>query len=335
VLRRPAGRRPGAGRAGAPRLSAAAAGVELTLDLAPRLAPLVAARIAGLAERAPADLSYANLWLFRRAHGWRFVDGAHPHLVGLAYDGTRHLLPLFDPAAPSITEWQALLEGHDTVFPLTAREAAALDPARFALEQRRDDADYVYPAAQFRSYSGSALQAKRNLMRQCQAAQRLEARPYAPAHQAAALAVLEGWLHDKGKGPDEADAGPCREALALAPQLGLAGFVHWADGAPAGFVLAEELQPGVRVVRFAKGLARFKGIAQHMFHHLACSGAPAPRWLNFEQDLGLPNFRRTKLSYRPALLLPKWRARLRAGPQVLAPAAGPATGRKTPPAAGR
>lgn len=39
------------------------AGVELALDHAPRIAPLLAARIAGLAERAPAELTYGNLWL--------------------------------------------------------------------------------------------------------------------------------------------------------------------------------------------------------------------------------------------------------------------------------
>jgi len=75
----------------------------------------------------------------------------------------------------------------------------------------------------------------------------------------------------------------------------------------AGFLLAEELQAGVWVVRFAKGRVRFKGIAQYMFHHFA-QAAPRPaHWLNFEQDLGLANFRRTKLSYQPSVLLAKWR----------------------------
>jgi hypothetical protein len=56
-------------------------------------------------------------------------------------------------------------------------------------------------------------------------------------------------------------------------------------------------------------------VAQALFQHHACAGAgragAALAWLNFEQDLGLPNFRRTKMSYQPAALLPKFRARLR------------------------
>ena len=35
-------------------------------------------------------------------------------------------------------------------------------------------------------------------------------------------------------------------------------------------------------------------------------GAPVA-WLNFEQDLGIPGFRRSKMSYRPAALLSKLR----------------------------
>ena len=65
------------------------------------------------------------------------------------------------------------------------------------------------------------------------------------------------------------------------------------------------------VVRFAKGLNAFKGIYQYMFHHFCTRFARPVEWLNFEQDMGLPNFWRSKLSYRPAFLLSKFRVHLR------------------------
>jgi uncharacterized protein len=170
----------------------------------------------------------------------------------------------------------------------------------------------VYPAEQFRRYRGRVLQKKANLMAQLRAAHALRVEPYGPHLHQEALAVLQGWMRDKGKEPGEADEAACRDALSLAGELGLGGFLHWADGQPAGFVLAEELQPGAWVIRFAKGLVRFKGIAQYMFHHFASRTDTPVDWLNFEQDLGLPGFRQTKLSYRPALLLPKWRLLSRA-----------------------
>ena len=282
-------------------------GAELTLELGARIAPLLRARIAGTAERTPAELSFANLWLFRRAHRWRFHDGAWPCLSGVHYDGQRHALPLFDIRHVPQRVLHELLAQHGCLLPLTEHEVASLSPKCFALASNRDDADYLYPAAQFRQYPGRALRKKRNLMAQLQSAHALTVHPYAPHLHAEALQVLEGWMHDKRKQPGASDDAACRDALALASQLGLEGYLYRTDGEAAGFVLAEQLQPGVWVVRFAKGLVRHKGIFQFMFHHFACRADRQVDWLNFEQDLGLPNFRHTKLSYRPSAMLPKWR----------------------------
>lgn len=283
-------------------------GIELTLDLSPRVQPLLQARIAGLAERAPADLSYGNLWLFRRAHDWRLHEGDWPCIAGRSYDGASHALPLFDVAAAPAAALHEVIERHGSLFPLTGREMAALGASGLRIEANPDDSDYVYPAEQFRHYPGRLLHKKRNLLAQFSSAHAVTAPPYAPALREEALAVLDGWLADKHKQRGEADDDACREALEHAALLGLEGFLYRADGRPAGFLLAEELQPGVWVIRFAKGLVRYTGVAQHMFQHFA-GHAPRPaHWLNFEQDLGLANFRRTKQSYQPAFLLPKWRA---------------------------
>lgn len=288
-------------------------GSELTLGLAPRIAPMLASRTDGLAERTPADLTFGNLWMFRGAHHWRWHDGAWPCISGLAYDGQRLALPLFDVREASLDELSAIVSRHGGLFPLCEREAEALASSPFELKACRDDADYIYPAEQFRLYRGRALQKKANLMAQLRTAHRLEVELYGAHLRDQALEVLDGWMRDKGKAPGDADDAACRDALSLAPELRLDGFIHWADCEPAGFLLAEELQPGVWVIRFAKGLVRFKGIAQYMFHHFACRSDRQVDWLNFEQDLGLVSFRHTKLSYRPAILLPKWRLMPRNG----------------------
>ncbi|AVS97428.1 hypothetical protein C8248_00365 [Paracidovorax avenae] len=284
-----------------------AEGLALTPDLAPRIAPLLERRIAGLGEHAPADLSFGNLWLFRHAHQWRWHGGAWPCVAGRAYDGQRLAVPLFDVREAPRGVLHDLALRHGGLFPLCRHEAEALGRSGWELSAERADADYLYPAGQFRGYRGPALHKKANLVAQLHASHTLHAEPYRPALQPHALAVLQGWLHDKGKAAGDADDAPCREALAGGPELRLEGFMHWADGQPAGFLLAEPLQPGVWVVRFAKGLVRFKGITQHMFRHFAERPDARVDWLNFEQDLGLAHFRQTKLSYRPALLLPKWR----------------------------
>ncbi|UUZ68817.1 phosphatidylglycerol lysyltransferase domain-containing protein [Polaromonas sp. P2-4] len=169
----------------------------------------------------------------------------------------------------------------------------------------------MYPAAQFRSYSGGELSKKRNLVKQLMTTHAVTVEPYTTNWIGDAMQILAGWMKAKGKAKGEADELACIEALQFAPRLELAGFLYQVDSESAGFLLAQCIRPGVWVMRFAKGLDRFKGIYQYMFQHF-CRAMPDVQWLNFEQDMGIANLRRTKLSYEPRSLIPKFRVRLRA-----------------------
>ena len=292
-------------------------GAPLALSMRPRIELLLGRLAEGSGEQALADWSFSNLWLFRRAHDWRFVDGRWPLLEGRAYDGLRHVFPLFPLHEVPVSDWRALLGDCAAFYPLSASQVVQLPPQDGSREAVRDDADYLYEAGSFAEYRGAGLRKKRQLAARLEAAHAVSIAPYGEPLRAEAEQVLDGWLLDKGRSPGQADDLPCREALAAAAELGLAGWVLRADGVPAAFILTETLRPGVDVVRFAKGRAAFVGGVQVLFRHHARHGAPGaggpPRWLNFEQDLGLANFRRTKLSYQPAALLEKFRVRPRCG----------------------
>ena len=289
------------------------AGEPLTLAHRDELEVLLATRWMSdePAERTLSDPWFTNLYLFRAAHDWRFLRGPHPCVAGRAYDGARILVPLFDLQAAPQAVLGTLLQAGGAFGPLSDAQAACLDPVRFRLEHRREDADYLYPAENFLHYRGTLLNKKRNLLKQLRAEHTVEVQPYTEALAGEAQTVLDGWMRAKGRRPGEADDTACSEALMLCGLLGLHGFLHCIGGAPVGFVLAQRIRPGVAVMRFAKGLDAFKGIYQHMFQHY-CEAMPDIRWLNFEQDLGHANFRHTKMSYRPAALLAKHRATLRA-----------------------
>ncbi len=318
MFRRPAGERPCARSAQGGVLSASdsaraaaggRAGVPLNLDQMRDIDAALSALAHGQAEHALSDPLFANLYLFRRPHDYRYLPGRLACISGRTYDGARHLLPLFELQRAPLRSLRALLHGHDCFYPISATQVNALDPALFDWTSSRDDADYLYPATHFLHYRGTALNKKRNLVKQLLAAHSVTATPYSIAHLDAALHVLAGWMADKTKATGAADEPACTEALQLAPRLGLHGFIYRAGSEPAGFVLAQPLQPGVWAMRFAKGLNRYKGIYQHMFQHF-CAAMPQVRWLNFEQDMGHTGFRRTKLSYQPSALIPKFRVRL-------------------------
>ncbi|MDM0030590.1 phosphatidylglycerol lysyltransferase domain-containing protein [Variovorax sp. J22P271] len=286
-------------------------GVPLTLALqVPIEAALVRLR-EGSAEQCLSDHAFSNLYLFRDAHDYRYLPGDWPCISGRAYDGTRHLMPLFGLHEAPLDVLRRLLDGHDCLYPIAQRDAERLSPSQFRLWSSADDADYLFEAGQFSDFPGRALARKRNQVRQLLAACAPRCMSFGVETADAARQVLRGWMAQKGKAHGEADESACLEAIAAAATFGLEGFVHFAGDQPLGFVLAQELQPEAFVMRFAKGLDSRVGIYPYMFQHFCRHFARPVRWLNFEQDMGLAGFRRSKRSYGPAALIPKLRVALR------------------------
>jgi hypothetical protein len=285
-------------------------GVPIELGLQPRIDAALAALREGSGEHCLSDHAFSNLYLFRAAHDYRFVDGDWPGIAGRAYDSTRHFMPLFVPRCAPLDVLSELIEAHGCLFPVAARDAAELPDNVFVATASADDADYLYQAETFVDYEGRPLAKKRNLVRQFLALHEPSCRPFGPELVDAARSVLKGWFTHKGKARGEADDDACLEAIDNAARFGLEGFVHFVGDLPIGFVLAQELQPGVFAMRFAKGLDSHVGIYPYMFQHFCKHFAREVAWLNFEQDMGLTGFRRSKRSYQPAALLPKWRVAL-------------------------
>jgi hypothetical protein len=286
-------------------------GLPLTLALREPIEEALTRLREGSAEQCLSDHAFSNLYLFRKAHDYRFQPGDWPCISGRAYDGARHLMPLFALHAAPLEVLRKLLEGHDCLYPIAQHHAERLSPSQFRQWSSADDADYLFEARQFTDYPGRALARKRNQVRQLLATRVPRGVSFGVETAEAARQVLRGWMAQKGKAQGEADESACREAIAEASTFGLEGFVHFAGDQPVGFVLAQELQPAVFVMRFAKGLDSHLGIYPYMFQHFCLNFARPVRWLNFEQDMGLPGFRRSKRSYGPAALIPKLRVALR------------------------
>jgi len=261
-----------------------------------------------LAERALSELTFANLYLFRAVHDYRFMAGDYPCVSGRGYDGAAYLIPLFDLAAvPAGALGEILLPG-ECFHPVAAEVLTRLDRSVLQIETSRDDSDYLYAAAQFVDYRAASLRGQRGAALKLRSGHRISRGAICEHGPQAALGVLEQWCNEKNLPADGADAVACREALVPPAGLpALPGEIYYLDGQPAGFLLTEPINPDVRVVRFAKGLRAFAGIYPLMFQELCRHHEPPARWLNFECDLGKPNFRRAKLSYAPAQLLSKYR----------------------------
>ncbi|RVT94481.1 DUF2156 domain-containing protein [Sphingomonas crocodyli] len=274
-------------------------GMPLSLDMRERIEALIAPLRSPLSE-----YGFANLWLFRDRHDYRFVDGDLPHITGRTYDGERHAMPLVSIDAEGAAR---LLDGVDCLYPLSDD---ALAQAGFDVRWNDDDADYVYRAEALAKLDGA--KAKRAQARAFEAEQAPVAEPLSDANLVSARTVLDGWLADVGRDPDMTDLDACREALARREALGLDGLlVTTGAGEPAAFLLAGTNADGSRVVHFAKGRRVHAGAYPWMFARFAATCGAAI--VNFEQDLGKPGFAQAKRALAPMGQLRKYRASKRGG----------------------
>ena len=259
------------------------------------------------------EYCFANLFLFRRVHEYAVVSGSRGPLgiKGRTYDETAFFMPLFDLTRADAADLTRLITDFGCLYPVGRSALDNLDADRFAADHNPDDADYVYSAEKLQSYAGRNLAPKRNLMKQFLAGHHVAVQTYQPERRAAAKAILDQWQRENGHAPQDTDYYPALEALALARELDLFGYIYYSDDEPAGFVLAGENAPGMCTVHFAKGIRRFKGIFPYMFNSFANTMGDRFALYNFEQDLGKKNFRKNKQSYHPDRLLAKYRVRLK------------------------
>ena len=270
-----------------------------------------------LGGACPSDLHAANLFLFRRAHDYR-LEGSN-WLRGKTYDGQAHALALSDLGQVKADVLLHALEQFDCLYPIP-------DPWRINIEQAfkaahlpaltwyasTDDADYLYPKEQFLHYQGPKLRKRKAQMMQLLAREAIHVLPITSQHRSLVLQTLARWMKQKAKEVGQTDDLPLIEALEDLDRYDFKGLLYCIMDYPLGFVITQSLNPWVEVLRFAKGDDEFPGIYPYMFHDLARRLPQDVRWLNFEQDMGLANFRQAKRSYSPCAMLNKWRLSLAA-----------------------
>jgi hypothetical protein len=87
--------------------------------------------------------------------------------------------------------------------------------------------------------------------------------------------------------------------------LGLFGVVGRLSGQICAFAIAEELNPEMAATHFEKADGNVPGAFQYVNREFAKAYQSKYKWVNREQDLGLPGLRENKLSYHPQRMVEK------------------------------
>ncbi len=267
------------------------------------------------------EMSFAYQWIWRPYTHCRIsrLRGAIVLMAGSASSSQPYLLPPVVAGPGDMAELivSALTtSGPAGAFERVPRPAAELlrDRPGVALAEQRDRADYVHPGDELRELPGLRFHRKRNHIRQFRAAcPNAEYREMTPALADRCAEFCREWLanHPKRDVPSlQREVDTTLAMLAEWDWLGLKGGVLTAEDQVVAFALGESINRETFAVRVEKADVSVPGAYQAINQEFARHVAAGFRWINREQDLGVPGLRRAKLSYYPHHLLRKYRISL-------------------------
>jgi hypothetical protein len=268
----------------------------LTLEAKDEMQPQLSRLPDGVSE-----YTFANLFLFRKQYQYHVSLAEGRTLV---ISGEKHGEKFFmtPQAAPGRDILEELFKTHDywkgipdsVLVPNRER----LEEWGIAVEEDRDNFDYLYLRSDLAELAGKKYHKKRNLVNQFINYYAHEMRPLTPELIPQALWVLDHWREDKGVDGDYLAA---RESLELFPVLGLRGAIYYINDEPAGWCLGESLAAGrMFAIHFEKAIDEYKGVFQYINQSFAASLPESFTHINREQDLGDEGLRQAKLTYRPS-----------------------------------
>lgn len=204
---------------------------------------------------------------------------------------------------------------------MTATDCTVLEelyPGKFSFHPDRTYCDYIYKIEDLATLPGRKFQRKRNHLNRfrqnhpdCRMVQITEA--LLPQVKAMAETWYAQRLASDPTGDFQLEQRALDRAFDHWTELGLEGAVLMEDGKIFAMTAGSMLNENTFDVHFEKALEDVDGayaaINQAFSAHLH-DKYPALRWLNREDDLGLPGLRKAKLSYCPDHLVVKFWANL-------------------------
>ena len=273
-----------------------------------------------------ADFNFGNMFLWDSRYR-QLVSDYEGRLVMLccAYEHPVFPFPIgAGELAPAIDAMQEYADSEG--FPLVIRglepqHRAALEtlcPDGFDYTEDRDYCDYLYTAEKLIALSGRHLHGKRNHIHRFTAEHDWDFRVLEPSMFPACLALLDAWEAQAGAADSIADGEPdaIKRAFDHYDRLGLLGGALFADGELAAFTLGEKISTDTFDVHIEKARSDIDGaytMVNREFVKLIREHYPEIDYVNREDDMGLDNLRKSKMSYCPDAFVTKYTAVRRNG----------------------
>ena len=224
------------------------------------------------------------------------------------------LLPITDDLPKAMAELEAHCAESGQRFHLEcipSEQAFELEKMGYTIEHVRAMDDYLYESEKLIHLRGRKLQAKRNHISQFERNYTYSVRSLSTkemrdeCYKMASTTWLETKDCDTKEIQDELRA--LRLAFDNWDTLGLVGMLVCVDHHLTAFTVGEIIDDQLAIVHFEKGDTSYIGIYS-VINQLFCSQYLSDvKYVNRQEDAGVEGLRKAKLSYKPDLMVEKYR----------------------------
>ena len=175
----------------------------------------------------------------------------------------------------------------------------------------RDSSDYLYDAESLRTLKGKKYAKKRNHLKHFLAAfPDYEYVTLEPSLFPACLELVRDWAEKKGLDlydNSESDYLMIERIFRDWKLLDLRGGAIRINGRVVSFSIGSIGAPDTAYVHFEKADTDYDGLPVAQCHFFAANAFPEVKYIDREEDLGLPGLRQSKESYYPVAMVNKYR----------------------------
>ena len=184
-------------------------------------------------------------------------------------------------------------------------------PGQYRYSSDRNEADYLYEYKTLAKLAGKKLHGKRNHINSF-----LENYPdyeyerICDSNKDECLALERSWVKDNSRTEEEAasrnyEMTAIECALNHMDDLGLKGALIRVENKICAFTIGEELTPDTYVIHFEKANADIRGAYPMINREFVTRELSGYKYINREEDMGIPGLRHAKTSYQPVRLVEK------------------------------
>ncbi len=179
----------------------------------------------------------------------------------------------------------------------------------FTISADEAEFDYIYETEKLIKFSGKKLRKKRNLLKQFIANNPdYSIEPLSSRHCSDCIELATRISKAKHDSSDDLPA--IKYFFAAFSDLKDAGWVIYSENRLIGFSVLSQLNGETYCEHFEKVDHTYKGAAQMLVNVTATQLGHQVKYINREQDMGIPGLRHTKRSYDPSIILKRYQLRI-------------------------